>query len=259
MGERFILYSPSFDAHTQSLSFFAMKLQLRGIYRGNLPMVATMVGDITGQRDLPFTQWRLEHCVTDYLMDHPPSDNWRDIWLHTWLVTVEMCRPVELDWDEAKLVRSWAKDDSWHTEVEGAYYPCPCILIADFLSSAEATEAAQALNMIESFRQDRLSTENICQGAFGKNVTQDMLDRIKECYRDEDLLCAPPLPPLSIQQRPGLPRQLIVTIGNFKERFYAAGAHMAWIISEMIDCLGGSTTWDDFTNDLFAYNPTWRT
>ena len=50
---------------------------------------------------------------------------------------------------------------------------------------------------------------------------------------------------LSLRQRAGLPKQLMLYLGVFDEKFFIDGAKLAKAVADLVYELGATTTWDD--------------
>jgi len=77
----FILWNASLAQKANELSFFATATQWLYINRGTRDTIAEMLGDL-GVKHFAFDKWTVDHFLTDYLLDEPLSDDWRDIGLH---------------------------------------------------------------------------------------------------------------------------------------------------------------------------------
>lgn len=153
----FILWNALFESKTKELSFFSTAIQLLYINQGTRDTIAKMLEDL-GVGQYSFDRWTVDHFVTDYLLDEPLSDDWRDIWAHTWEIKVHLTEAIKLDLEVTNLVRTSARDDTdFVDELSNdlsAYFPAKYVLIADFYDSESLAIAQKILPMVNLLRDN---------------------------------------------------------------------------------------------------------
>lgn len=239
---RFILWSASFNHTSKELSFFATALQSHELYRGTHEMVAEMLNDLD-LPDTPFASWRLRRFMTNYMTDYPESDDWHDIWLPTWEISITLLNPIDLIWDETDVVRTWASDATWNPGVPR--FPVECIVVANFETDEDVTVAASVLNSMNAFIKGDLSIDALHHLA--PDIFPRLFENLKTIYAEEAIHQEQPLSPLTVSQREGLTKQLIISFGLFKESFFREWASLAEIAIGLIrDGLYGVTNWNEY-------------
>lgn len=129
--ENFILWSVSLEEEKQMVSFFATSVQVQRINQGTEEMIAEMLEDLAAS-EVSFEQWSIDRFVTDYLVDRPYSDNWRDIWADTCEIKLQLSEPINLNVKDTDISRTFASDKSWNGEP--LQLPVKCVVVADFYS-----------------------------------------------------------------------------------------------------------------------------
>jgi len=244
----FILWNALFDSKTKELSFFATALQGHYINNGTREMLAEMLGDM-GVKYFAFDKWTVDHFLTDYLLDEPLSDNWRDIWVHTSEIKVHFTEEIQLDLEVTDLVRTLARDaTSFDNQFDApsVYFPSKCVLIADFYDSESLATAKKILPMVNFLRDNEAYIEIMRSPA--PQLCEKRLKNLREEYQKQEYFYERIPEDLSIRQRAELPLQLIVTVGTFTEEFFEDDAKLACQISDLIHELGGTTTWNEITD-----------
>lgn len=240
----FILWNALFESKTKELSFFSTAIQLLYINQGTRDTIAEMLDDL-GVGQYSFDGWTVDHFVTDYLLDEPLSDDWRDIWAHTWEIKVHLTEAIKLDLEVTNLVRTSARDDTdFVDELSNdlsAYFPAKCVLIADFYDSESLAIAQKILPMVNILRDNEAYIEIIRSQA--PQLRERQLKKLRKEYQGQEYFYKRILEDLSIRQRHELPLQLMVTVGTFTQEFFEDEATLAHLISCLIHELGGTTTW----------------
>lgn len=240
--DNFILWSVSLEEEKQMVSFFATSVQVQRINQGTEEMIAEMLEDL-GASEVSFEQWSIDRFVTDYLVDRPYSDNWRDIWADTCEIKIQLSEPINLNVKDTDLIRTFASDESWN----GSPFQLPvkCVVVADFYSPESIGIAKQILTLIEQFGENvSLFDELRAQVPY---VSERIVTQFLKEYREQRRLRGKTACGLSIRQRTGLPQQLVISVGVFDEPFYAKQNNLAEWLSDLIHELGGTTTWDEKT------------
>jgi hypothetical protein len=236
--ENFILWSVSAESpHT--LSFFATPANVPLIQDGTAAMLSEMLADL-GLAGAAFTQWTVARFVTNYLMDSPPSDDWRDQWADTWEINVQLAAPIALVVEATTLIRTYARDASWRGDRTS--HPARCVVIADFYSADTLGKALPILRQINRLQLDPALLDVL--HARVPFVAKAVFARVQAAYRAHHT----DAPPLAIRQRAGLPKQLLLDLGRFDEAFYAQGAVLAQAVADLVYELDGTTTWDETTH-----------
>jgi hypothetical protein len=237
--ETYILWSVSFAEPTRELSFFATTVNINRIQQGTTVMLTNMLADL-GLGGISFTGGSVEHFITHYLMDTPPSDDWRDQWADTWEITVQLAAPVTLAVEATTLIRTYARDTSW--KGDRTFHPARCVIVADFYSPEALRKALPILSQISHLHVDPSLLDKVHnQVPF---VAREIFVRIQEAYRARNT----DVQQLSIRQRPGLAKQLFLELGRFEETFFAQGARLAHAVADLVYELDGTTTWDATTD-----------
>ena len=73
-------------------------------------------------------------------------------------------------------------------------------------------------------------------------------------YQEQRRLQAKGACEMSIRQRPGLPKQLVVSLGVFDEQFFIKENNLAEWLSGLIHELDGTATWEEKTDIEVAIN-----
>ncbi|MEG4323835.1 hypothetical protein QUB37_27300 [Microcoleus sp. AT3-A2] len=244
----FILWNALFEPKTKELSFFSTAIQLLYINKGTREMIAKMLEDL-GVGQYSFDRWTVDHFLTDYLLDEPLSDNWREIWAHTWEIKVYFTESIVLDLEVTDLVRTSAGDNTSFIDIEGlfdnlsAHFPSKCAIVADFYDSESLATAQKILPMVNLLRDNEAYIEIMQLQA--PEVREYLLVMLRQEYLEQQTLYEKIPEKLSIRQRAELPLQLIVTVGTFTEEFFEDDAKLACQISDLVHYLGGTTTWNE--------------
>ena len=237
----FILWNASFSQKTNELSFFATATQWLYINQGTRDMIAEMLEDLGIDR-FAFDEWTINHFLTDYLLDRPISDNWKDIWLHTWEIKVYFTEPIELEMEITDLARTIATDNTSFDD-SLAYFPSKCVVIADFYDSESLATAKKILHMVRLLRENEAYIE-VFRSQFPQ-IREYLLKLLHKEYLEQEMLYEKIPEDLSIRQRDEQPFQLIVTVGTFDEEFFEDEAELACSIADIVHQLGGTTTWHE--------------
>lgn len=246
--ENFILSSVSFDEQVRELSFFATPIQLQRINKGTQEMVTEMIEDL-GISGVSFEQWNVDHFVTNYLMDHPPSDNWKDIWIDTFEIKLQLAVPIKLEIEDTQLIRTSARDETWNIKL--SYLPCQCVVVADFYSPKYLAEAKKILDRVGELRDNASLIDELHSQV--PDIPKELFTKIHEAYLELETYQGKMLSELSLRQRAGLPKQLILYLGVFDENFFIEGAKLAKAVSDLVYELNATTTWDE-TTDPYQYS-----
>jgi hypothetical protein len=238
--ENFILWSVSLEEKKQIVSFFATSLQLKRINQGTEEMIAEMLDDL-GAEEVSFEQWSIDRFVTDYLVDLPYGENWRDIWAETYEIKIQLSKPINLNVKDTDLIRTFASDES--AKGRGLQLPVKCVMVADFYSPESIAIAKQILTSIEQFSESVSLLDDL--RAQVPYVSERSLTGFLKEYREQKKLSEKTAFGLSISQKTGLPQQLIISLGVFDEPFYAKEGNLADWLLDLIHELGGTTTWDE--------------
>jgi hypothetical protein len=241
--ENFLTWSVSLEKEKQMISFFATSLQFKRINQGSEEMIAKMLSDL-GASEVFFEQWSIARFVTDYLVDRPYSDNWRDIWTETCEIKIQLSKPINLSVKDTDLIRTLAWDETW--KGEPLELPVKCVVVADFYSPESIAIAKQILTSIEQFGENvPLIDELRAQVPY---VSERIVTQFLKEYREQKRLQGKTACKLSTRQRAGLPQQLVISLGVFDEPFYAKEGNLGEWLSDLIHELGGTTTWDEKTD-----------
>jgi len=238
----FILSNASFNEEAKKLSFLATATQGLYINRGPKETIAEMLDDL-GVGQSGFERWTVDHFVTYYLLDdEPPSDNWRDIWLHTWEIQVHLTETIHFEMAVTHLVETLATDgNSWGDSA--TLFPAKCVLIADFYDSESLATAKKILPMVNLLRDNEAYIEIMRSQA--PQLREKQLKKLRKEYQKQEYFYKRIPEDLSIHQRHELPLQLMVTVGTFTQKFFKDDATLAYQISDLIHELGGTTTWHE--------------
>jgi hypothetical protein len=184
----FILWNALFDSKTKELSFFATALQGHYINNGTREMLAEMLGDM-GVKYFAFDKWTVDHFLTDYLLDEPLSDNWRDIWAHTSEIKVHFTEEIQLALEVTDLVRTLARDaTSFDNQFDApsVYFPSKCVLIADFYDSESLATAKKILPMVRLLRKNEAHIDILRSQA--PELSEYRLVRLRREYLEQEIL-----------------------------------------------------------------------
>lgn len=236
--ENFILWSVSFDSSSQKLSFFASSVHRKGINEGTDEMITQMLDDLE-YSDVPYTAWSIHPCITNYLLDNPPSDNWEDNWSNTWEIQLDLQEPVVVKQDDTELTRTVARDMTWSRSLE--HLPSECIVVADFYSDNNTDRFRQVLGTMTKAPQQAETVEKLHQ--LLPEIAEDVLNQVYTKLLEQTLSGG-----LKLRQRPGLPRQCIISLGVVDEQFFIDGAPTVEHITLLVNALNGTTTWDERTD-----------
>jgi hypothetical protein len=236
MSENFILWNVSFDEAARELSFFATAANVQLINRGTAEMVGMMLRDL-GIAGLAVGSWQLSHFVTNYLADEPEEgDDWEDVWSLTWEIRLDVPASFKPELpDEGELARTRAYDETW--EGDGSYYPCECVLIVDAPDEDTLRKLASLINEVRS---------GSANGA-GQSLppgSAEALAKIREAYARVEGNSGFP----TTRRRAGHPLQLLMSLGIFDEEFFADGAGIAALVSDLCHAAGATTSWDEVNN-----------
>lgn len=149
--DRFILWSVSFDKENCDLSFFATQVQVPCINKGTQEMILDMLLDL-GIITPYIGQWSIEPFLTNYLVDEPKSDNWEDIWAPTWEIRLKLASPVDIQFKETDLIRTYARDKTWKGELPKM--PSKCIVVADFYCPDTLKKAKKILDRVSKLAEN---------------------------------------------------------------------------------------------------------
>lgn len=241
--ENFILWSVSFDKKERELSFFATWVQVQRINKGTRKMVAEMIDDL-GITGVSFEKWSVHHFLTNYLADNPDSDDWREVWTDTCEVKVQLAKLVKLKIKDTDLIRTYAKDNSWKGDFS-PHLPGECVLVADFYSKKAVAKGEKILEMVGRLREDASLIDTLPSKV--PQVPKRLFKEIREAYLEQEPQDGTP-PSLTIRKRMGLPKQLVVSLGVFDEKFFRNGAKLAMLVTDLIHALDGTTTWSERTS-----------
>ncbi|MDY6784812.1 MAG: hypothetical protein SW833_20090 [Cyanobacteriota bacterium] len=238
--DNFILWNISYDDKINQLSFFATNTQIQRINKGTHEMISEMLNDL-GISEAVFEQWEIDFFVTDYLMDFPLSDNWKEIWSDTWEIKLQLLKSIRLKYPETELVRSFADDATW--KGESLQFPVQCIVVADFYNFESLMKAKAVLGNLKSLREDVSFIDEIHSQL--PNVSKWMLSKTHEACRELNKYPDKNSNALSFYQRVSNPLQFIVNIGFFGEEFFIDDTPLACFVSEIVRELEGTPTWDE--------------
>lgn len=246
--ENFILWSVSSDEKKSELSFFATAVNIQRINHGTQETIARMLNDL-GSPEVSFERWIIDRFLTDYLIDYPLSDDWKDIWTETCEITVQLSKPINLKLKDTELIRTFARDTTW--KGEPWQFPIKCVVVADFSTPASTAKAKQILELIAQLNERASSLDELrVQIPY---VSEMMLTNFLKEYQEQRRLQAKGACEISVRQRPGLPQQLVVSVGVFDEQFFIKENNLAEWLLGLIHELDGTTTWED-TTDLESEN-----
>ncbi|HAX77055.1 MAG TPA: hypothetical protein DCY88_14760 [Cyanobacteria bacterium UBA11372] len=246
--ENFILWSVSFDEQVRELSFFATPVQIKRINKGTQEMVREMINDL-GISPSPFEKWTVDHFFTNYLMDYPPSENWEDIWADTCEIKLQLAVPIKLESKDTELIRTFARDKSWNGE--SSYLPSKCVVVADFYSPESLAKAKKILDRVGKLRENASLIDELHSEV--PYVPKQLFTKIHEAYLELETYQGKTPSELSVRQRAGVPKQLILYLGVFDQKFFIDGAKLAKAVSDLVYELDGTTTWNE-TTDPYQYS-----
>lgn len=241
--ENFILWSVSSDEKKSELSFFATAVNIQRINHGTQETIARMLNDL-GSPEVSFERWSIHRFLTDYLIDYPLSDDWKDIWTETCEITVQLSKPINLKLKNTELIRTFARDTTW--KGERWQFPVKCVVVADFSNPESTAKAKQILESIEQLSESASSLDELrVQIPY---VSEWILTNFLKEYQEQRRLQAKGACEVSVRQRPGLPQQLVVSVGVFDEQFFIKEENnfAEWLLG-LIHELDGTTTWEDTT------------
>ncbi|HAX79994.1 MAG TPA: hypothetical protein DCY88_30205 [Cyanobacteria bacterium UBA11372] len=237
----FILWKASFDEKAKELSFFATATQWLYINQGTKKMIAEMLRDL-GVEQFDFERRTIDHFLTDYLLDEPLSDDWRDIWAHTWEIKVHLTEKIKFEMKSTNLVYTLARARTFLDD-ETTLFPSKCVLLADFYDSESLATAKKILTMVRFLRENETYIEII--RAQAPQIREKLLKMLRKEYQEQEYLYEKIPEDLSIRHKAELPLQLIVMVGTFTQEFFEDNATLACLISDLIHELGGTTTWNE--------------
>ncbi len=247
--ENFILWSVSSDEKNSELSSFATAVQIQRINQGTQEAIAKMLNDL-GSPEVSFEYWSIDRFVTDYLIDYPLSDDWKDIWTDTCEITVQLSEPINLKLKDTELIRTFARDTTW--EGEPLQFPIKCVVVADFSNPESTVKAKELLELIGQLSESASPLDELrVQIPY---VSEMILTNFLKEYQEQRRLQAKGACEMSIRQRPGLPKQLVVSLGVFDEQFFIKENNLAEWLSGLIHELDGTATWEEKTDIEVAIN-----
>jgi hypothetical protein len=239
----FILWSASLTETAAELSFFATSTGFKRIQRGTTAMLTDMLAAL-GLAGVSFRQWEVDYFVTHYLMDEPPSDNWRDIWSDTWEITVQLAAPITLSMEPTTLIRAAAGDTTW--QGDDTFHSARCVVVGDFFSSETVAKALPVLSQISHLHLSPSLLDHLHDKL--PFINREIFARVAQACQALNADLLPPHSPVSIRQRSGLPKQLLIDLGRFDESFFAQGAELAYAVADLVYELDGTTTWNETTH-----------
>ncbi|HBE16722.1 MAG TPA: hypothetical protein DEG17_07990 [Cyanobacteria bacterium UBA11149] len=246
--ETFILWSPSFDERVRELSFFATEVQIQRINQGTQEMLQEMLHDI-GISGVDVENWTINPFLTNYLMDEPPSSNWKDIWADTWEIKLKLTESIKLEVEYTDLIRTWASDTTW--KGEPLYLPSKCVVVADFYNSETLEKAKKILDRVGDLRNNASLIDDL--HAQVPYLPKDLFINIRSAYLEMETNQGNDINNLEARQRAGLLKQLILSLGIFDDKFFINGAKLAKTVSDLVYELDGTTTWNE-TTDPYQYS-----
>jgi hypothetical protein len=246
--ENFILSSVSFNEEVRELSFFATPVHIKRINKGTQEMITEMIEDL-GISEVSFERWNVDHFVTNYLMDHPPSEDWKDIWTDTCEIKLQLAVPIKLEIKDTELIRTFARDKSW--KGESSYLPSQCVVVADFYSPEFLAKAKKILDRVGKLRENASLIDELHSQV--PDIPKELFTKIHEAYLELETYQGKMPSELSLRQRAGLPKQLMLYLGVFDEKFFIDGAKLAKAVSDLVYELNATTTWDEMM-DPYQYS-----
>jgi hypothetical protein len=195
-------------------------------------MVGMMLRDL-GVTGVTVGRWQVSYFVTNYLADEPESDDWEDVWSLTWEIRLDAPASFKLETpDDGDLARTSAYDETW--DGDESYYPCVCVLIVDAPDEDTLRKITFVINEVRDGSANG-SGQSLPPGLAGT------LAKLREAYAGVEGNTGYP----TTRRRAGHPLQLIVSLGTFDEDFFADGAEIATLVSDLCHALGATTLWDE--------------
>lgn len=237
--DNFILWHVSFSEANAELCFFADRVQHQRINQGTREMLMEMLEDLR-LPPVDIKSWQIDFFRSNYLMDYPLADHWKEVWGETWRVKVKLGQSINLKIEEKELIRSYARDKSW--EGESADFPSHCFIIADFYDTYYFKIAEKYLNDVMRYLPQNLSLSDFL-GHFDSE-DHPILEEVYNTYpffsQQQSLTSS-----MSLEINPHFPRQIIVHLGEIYEGYFEEGADFSECLSDLIRTLDGTLTWDE--------------
>lgn len=241
--ENFLLWGFSPRKASRDISFFASWVHVQRIHKGTRDMIAEMLKD-AGVEDARVKSWEIGRFYTTYMSDNLDSKRWQDIWMETYELRVALDEPAHMRVQDAELVHTWASDSTWKKEEEKDEKK-ECVVVADFYDKEALDEADELLSAIA---EGEIKSASAAKHTGKKKVPATLLSNIGKEYAQQREARNNATPKLSVGRRSGYPRQLLISLGSFPDRFFAEGAELAWLIVDLVEAIGGTTTWNERTS-----------
>lgn len=238
--ENFFIWSVSYNESGPQLSFFVCPVHVQRINQGTREMIKEMLNDI-GVSPISFNTWTVHHFLTDYLTDYPQRNDWEADCQDAWKIGVELRGPVEHEAEESDLVSTWAFDDSWEGEFMPYLLPSEFIIIADFYSMEAVFRTKKILDLAGNLTREPSIINDLCSAA--PEVPQTFFNNLHKAFAKKRFPKMETLPSLSIRQRAGLTRQILISLGIYSKKNFHDGVKIAGLVSKLCHALGGTTTW----------------
>lgn len=239
--ENFFLLGPKIDSQGSRISFIVSSTTHQGINQATEDMIAQMLSDMDIVSS-GFSNWSLEHMITNYLADDTEEVNWRDIWKDTWEFFVTLKTPIVLQTKPDMLWRTFAHDITWKEEQDGSrpHLPAPAVLIADFYTQQDANYAEMAFNKFKHLRSSPHSIDVIRKiiPHSSDGFINELNSVLVNLSRNNTLIAR-------ARRDIGWPYQILIGIDHVDIDFFENNNVSLEIITDLCYEIGGTTNFDE--------------